>query len=301
MPYSTVRATAVATVHAALRRFPCLGPAVLPAYLGAIAGCPPPPAAAGALGARDAAGAAAADAAVAEFYGRALRDASTREAPAGKDGGNGGKAGGGGKDGAGAAGKDGAPGGKDTGGGSAAAQESVNDGRVAGACTALSGSIELMRHLYRDPPAWRALLRAALASRCHGSSACEDALSGLLMQVAARFKVPPPLGDGAADAATSELLSDLRALGQPGGPLRSSLRYCVATNVVVLLATPLAEGPESAAAARHWAGLLVCDMLLLRHIGALGLSLQVGRARAGLRGCSRGGACPGLRVPTLPN
>jgi hypothetical protein len=375
MPNSTVRATAVATVHAALRRFPCLCPSVLPAYLGAIAGCPAPAAAAAALSATDAAAAAAADAAISDYYGTALREASTREAP--------GPASAAGK--AAAAGEERAAGGGGA-GGSAAAQESVNDGRVAGACTCLSGSIEMMRHVFREPAAWRALLRAALASRVHGSAACEDALSGLLMQVrryarcaakgdtalgrpwsaarwntgggasshreerlhalpslrhtargrarpprwqavpqrppaclpfpfsprnnpalrfnaaprvlaqvAARFKVPPPLGDAPADAASVQLLADFRALGQPGGPLRSALRYCVATNVVVLMATPLGEGNAAAAAARHWAGLLVCDMLLLRHMGALGLSLQVrvrGQAGGGVQRAEAG--APGV-------
>jgi len=57
--------------------------------------------------------------------------------------------------------------------------------------------------------------------------------------------------------------------------LRSALRYCVAANVLVLFASPLGDGPAAVAAAKHFAGLLVSDMLLLRHVGALGLSLQV--------------------------
>jgi hypothetical protein len=57
--------------------------------------------------------------------------------------------------------------------------------------------------------------------------------------------------------------------------LRSALRYCVAASVAVLMSSPLGEGPGCAAAARHWAGLMVSDMLLLRQVGALGLALQV--------------------------
>jgi hypothetical protein len=176
MPYSSVRATAVAAVHAALRRFPCLAPAVLPTYLAAIAGAPAPPAAAKLMSAGSLADVAKADGEITKFYEVALRDAALRDQlPAGAVG-------------KGAAAPEMAEGGKagEASAASAAAKESANDGRVAGACAALSGSIEVLRHAFRDPVAWGALLRAAMASRTHGSSACEDALSGLLMQARGR-------------------------------------------------------------------------------------------------------------------
>ena len=302
LPYATARATAAAAAQAALRRFPCLARAVLPTYLGAIAGAPPPAAASAAalLLATSAAEVAEGERAVADYYEVTLRAASVqRDQPS-----SGAGAAGGGGNGAGGAGV-GA-------GASAAAEESANDGRVAGACAALTGSIELLRFAFRDPPAWRALVRAALASRVHGSSACEDALGMLLMQIAARFKLPPPLGDCPAGPELAALLADLAALGQPGGAARAALRYCVAANVVVLLASPLAPpapahradaaavdaadatadaaaGADSAAAlslaaARHFGSLLTCDMLLLRNVGALGLSLQI------IAALERGGA-----------
>lgn len=182
LPYSTVRATALATVQAALRRFPCLAPAVLPLYLSAVAGAPSPAAARRLLLAASEAEVSEAAEAVGAFYEVDVREAALRELPppGGADaaaaaapaaGGSGGNGGGGAK-------------------GATAAEESVNDGRVSGACAALSGSIELLRHCFREPAAWAALLRAALASRVHGSSTCEDALSGLLMQVGASFRPP---------------------------------------------------------------------------------------------------------------
>jgi hypothetical protein len=167
MPYATVRATALATVQNALRRFPCLAPAVLPSYLSAVAGVPSPPAAARLMLAGSPADAEVEEATIAEFYEGPLREAALREqqTPAA------------------AAAEAAAGGGK---GAAPAAEESANDGRVAGACSGLSGSIELLRHCFREPGPWAALLRAALASRVHGSAACEDALGGLLMQVRGR-------------------------------------------------------------------------------------------------------------------
>lgn len=64
-----------------------------------------------------------------------------------------------------------------------AAQESENDGRVAGAAAILNSSIECWRALFHDPALFSGVMRALMASRAHTSTACQNSVSNLLMQV----------------------------------------------------------------------------------------------------------------------
>jgi hypothetical protein len=64
-----------------------------------------------------------------------------------------------------------------------AAQESENDGRVAGAAAILNSSIECWRALFHDPALFSGVMRALMASRTHTSTACQNSVSNLLMQV----------------------------------------------------------------------------------------------------------------------
>ena len=200
VPYKAVRAAAMPTVQSAIKRFPALASLLLPHALAAIAGQPlpyshlvPEP------GSDNSASELTQH--LSEFYGVTLRDAmmhrpadsaavTAAAGPAASAASAAAAAAGGvlppgvpaGLAAAVAAAAAAAGGGKG-GGGSSAAQESENDGRVAGGMALMSSSIECWRALFRDPLLFAGMLRAIMASRVHTSSACQNVVADLLLQV----------------------------------------------------------------------------------------------------------------------
>jgi hypothetical protein len=214
-PNAGVRASAMPTLHACVKRFPCLIEVLLPEGLAALAGIPGPflhhhthlanePAALQQQqqplletdaqaslqeegeGAGDAAGAGSTGGLqqqlamfdAASFYASTLRDAMCSAAADEVGGAGSASLASSGSATAVSAGE----GGNSNSGGTAAA-ESVNDGRVAGACALLAGCLDAWRCIFREDQPFVGFMHSLLAARRHSSAACLKSTQVLIMQV----------------------------------------------------------------------------------------------------------------------
>ncbi|KAL6746697.1 hypothetical protein V8C86DRAFT_1463456 [Haematococcus lacustris] len=268
-----VRSVAIPLLDLVLKRFPCLAPACLPHYLAALAGLTPPPHPAltpptppTAAPPPDQMGAGSQGGLGSDFLsalaGAALEGAGTGAAAA-----------------AAAAGESVAMEGGEA--SSAAARraeatESEVEGLVAGACSALNACLAFWRCCFRQPPAFTALLHALLASRCHNNTRLQANISSLMLSFANRFVMPASLEPNSPAATT--LAGQLLHLAHPN-TLRSSWRYSLSANVLVLMVQPPpSAGPACLPFARHLLEVLASsNMQQLRQLAAAGLGLQLSR------------------------
>jgi hypothetical protein len=141
----------------------------------------------------------------------------------------------------------------------------VEQAAAIGACRVLEGR-GLWRYIQRDWTASRALFLALLASAAHTGTDAQAAIQRVFLITAFRLTRPAQRDPAAAAAIVGDLL---------GAAEQQALHWryrCVAESALIML-LPLLDGTAGATVARHWAGLLTSDMLLLRQLAATGLTM----------------------------